>query len=238
MSIWQVAALAIVVCAASAMQASIGFGMGMLAAPLVALIDPLLIPGLLIMSATVVTLMVVVSERQALDLPGAGWALAGRIPGTIAGTALLLWLPESGLAVLVAVVVLFGVVCTGLGWRPPPIRRNMVAAGAASGMFATATSIGGPPMALVMQGTDGPRLRGTMSAFFLVGSVMSIAALAASGRIDGPIVIAFVLLIPATVAGYLVSRYLNRAMSTDRLRTVSIVVSCLGALILLGQQLG
>ena len=37
---------------ASALQASIGFGIGMLAAPIVALVDPGLIPGTLIMVAT------------------------------------------------------------------------------------------------------------------------------------------------------------------------------------------
>ena len=58
-------------------------------------------------------------------------------------------------------------------------------AGATSGVLGTATAIGGPPMALVWQRKSGARLRGTMSGFFLVGSVMSIAALAATGAVDG-----------------------------------------------------
>ncbi len=66
---------------AACMQASIGFGMGMLAAPIVAIVDPGLIPGTLIMLATMVTLMVVVREREDIDLAGTGWALAGRVPG-------------------------------------------------------------------------------------------------------------------------------------------------------------
>ncbi|HEX7427985.1 MAG TPA: sulfite exporter TauE/SafE family protein, partial [Mycobacterium sp.] len=62
---------------ASALQASIGFGIGLLAAPIIALVDPRLIPGTLIMIATVVTLMVVVREREEIDLHGTGWALVG-----------------------------------------------------------------------------------------------------------------------------------------------------------------
>lgn len=54
---------------ASCMQASIGFGMGMLAAPIVAIVDPGLIPGTLIMLATMVTLMVVVRNARTSTSP-------------------------------------------------------------------------------------------------------------------------------------------------------------------------
>ena len=57
-------------------------------------------------------------------------------------------------------------------------------AGATSGVLGTATSIGGPPMALVWQRSTGARLRGTMSGFFLIGSVMSIGVLALTGAVD------------------------------------------------------
>ena len=90
----------------------------MLAAPVVALVDPGLIPGTLIMVATLVTLMVVVREREDIDLHGTGWALVGRVPGTIAGALLLAMLPHRALALLLAGVVLGGVVMTSFGWIP------------------------------------------------------------------------------------------------------------------------
>jgi len=46
------AVVAVAIFAASCLQASIGFGIGMLAAPIVAIVDPALIPGTLIMVAT------------------------------------------------------------------------------------------------------------------------------------------------------------------------------------------
>ena len=103
---------------ASCLQASIGFGIGMLAAPVVALVDPALIPGTLIMLATLVTLMVVVRERTTSTCRGTGWALVGRVPGTIAGALLLAVLPERALAILIAAVVLVGVALTSFGWIP------------------------------------------------------------------------------------------------------------------------
>lgn len=166
MSVAGYAVVAVAIVLASCLQASIGFGIGMLAAPVVAIVDPRLIPGTLIMLATLVTLMVTVRERDDIDMSGTGWALAGRVPGTIAGAALLAALPERALAGLLAGVVLIGVVLTSVGWVPAARRRNVVIAGATSGLLGTATSIGGPPMALVWQRNSGARLRAPWRASF------------------------------------------------------------------------
>ncbi|WP_425004521.1 sulfite exporter TauE/SafE family protein [Mycolicibacterium sp. S3B2] len=222
---------------ASALQASIGFGMGMFAAPIVAMIEPAMIPGTLIMVATLVTLMVVVREREAIDLSGTGWALIGRVPGTVAGALLLAALPHQALVIVLAAVVLGGVVLTSSGWVPAARRRNVVLAGAASGLLGTATSIGGPPMALVWQRNSGAVLRSTMSSFFLVGSVISLIVLAFTGAVDGRTLKAFALLVPAAVLGYLLSRVLNRYLNPLRLRWLAIGVSATGAVVLIGREL-
>ena len=237
MSLTAYAIVAVAIMLASCMQASIGFGMGMLAAPIVAIVDPKLIPGTLIMLATIVTLLVVLREHQQIDLAGTGWALAGRVPGTIAGALLLAALPGNALALMLAGVVLAGVVLTSIGWMPAPHRRNLVLAGATSGVLGTATSIGGPPMALVWQNTTGARLRGTMSGFFLVGSVLSIAVLAVTGAVDHQTFTWFALLIPAVVAGYVLSRLVNRLLDRQRQRWLAIVISTAGAVVLIARQL-
>lgn len=141
------AAIAGVIFLAACLQASTGFGMGMLAAPVVAMVDPTLLPATLILPALLVTILVTVRERQHLDLRGTGWALVGRIPGSILGACLVALLSKEGLAWVVVVVVLSGLVLAVRGWAPKPVRLNLIAAGAASGIMGTATSIGGPPMA-------------------------------------------------------------------------------------------
>lgn len=236
MSVTGFVVVALAVVLASCLQASIGFGMGMLAAPVVALIDPALVPGTLIMFATLVTLMVTVVEREHVDLRGTGWAMAGRVPGTVVGALLVASLPERGLALLLAGVVLLGVVLATFGWAPQPHRPNLLAAGAASGLFGTATSIGGPPMALVWQRSTGAVLRGTMSGFFLVGSVFSLAMLAATGSVGPYTLTTFAVLAPAPIVGYGLSRLVNRHLNPRRLRWTAIVVSALGAVLLVGQQ--
>lgn len=238
MSVGAYAVVAAAILMASCLQASIGFGMGMLAAPVVALVDPGLIPGTLIMLATMVTLLVVIRERTAIDLSGAGWALLGRVPGTVAGALLLTALPERALALTIAAVVLGGTVLTGSGWVPLPRRRTLVLAGATSGLLGTATSIGGPPMALVWQRHSGPELRGTMAGFFLVGSLMSMAVLTITGSIGADTVRWFALLAPASLAGYVVSRWANRLLTPRRQRWTAIAISGLGAALLIVQHVG
>jgi uncharacterized membrane protein YfcA len=104
-------------------------------------------------------------------------------------------------------------------------------------VLGTATAIGGPPMALVWQRSEGARLRSTMSGFFLVGSVMSIIALAATGAVTGHTMAMFAILIPAAVAGYVLSRGLNRVLDPKRLRWLAIGVSGAGAVVLIGREL-
>ncbi|GAB7036859.1 MULTISPECIES: sulfite exporter TauE/SafE family protein [Catenuloplanes] len=237
MSGWAYALLSVTVVLAGCLQGSIGFGMGMVAAPVVAIVDPTLLPGMLIMLAAVLTLIVTIRERDSINLAGAGWALAGRVPGTAAGVALVALLPRTWLSLLLGAVIIFGVVSAIGGWSPEPTRRTTALAGAASGMLGTATSIGGPPMALVWQRSTGAGLRGTMSTFFLAGSLMSLAGLLAAGQI-GPATLRTTLwFLPATLAGYLLSRYVNRFMSRARLRATAIVTSLAGATALIVNQL-
>jgi uncharacterized membrane protein YfcA len=231
------AVIAGIIFLAACLQASSGFGMGMLAAPVIAIIDPALLPATLILLALLVTVMVTVTERQSLDLRGTGWALAGRLPGSIVGAWLVAVSSKEGLAWVVVAVVLTGLVLAGRGWAPRPRRVNLIAAGAASGIMGTATSIGGPPMALVWQGHEGPRLRGTMSAFFMVGSIISMTMLWLAGAVTPHMLVLALWMVPAVVAGYAASRYVNRFLNPRRLKALALGASALGSVLLILQLL-
>ena len=200
-------------------------------------VDPALLPATIIILALPVTMLVTARERAHLDIRGAGWALAGRIPGSLVGALLVVILPGDGLAWLVAIAVLTGVMLAFNGWAPAPRRGHLIAAGAASGIMGTATSIGGAPMALIWQGQQGPRLRGTMSAFFMVGSAVSVAALALAGQISLEMLTMTAWLAPAAVAGFVLSRYTNRFMNASKLRLAALGVSGFGAALLVGRLL-
>ncbi|WMY77927.1 sulfite exporter TauE/SafE family protein [Citricoccus sp. I39-566] len=223
------ALIAAVVFVGSALQGSIGFGAGMVAAPVIALVEPELLPALVVMFACLLALMVTLRERAHLDLGGAAWALAGRLPGSALGALLVLVLPVTALSWVVVASVVVGVGSAFLGWRPAPTRTALVTAGALSGIMGTSTSIGGAPMAIVWQGQEPARLRGTMSAFFLVGSITSVLLLAAVGSVTWNAVQVVLWLIPAVAAGFLLSRRLNRWLDAERLRLAGLVLALGGA---------
>lgn len=229
------AAIALAILVASCLQASIGFGLGLFAAPIIALVEPRVLPGVIVLLATVVTIIVAVRERASVDLRSAGWALVGRLPGTVGGALLVAALPATGLALVVAGTVLLAVTSSFLGWRPRPTRGTLVVAGATSGLMGTATAIGGPPMALVWQGSQGPVLRATMSTFFLVGSIMSLVALVAVGAIDGRTLRLALALAPAMLLGYVLSRWVNRRLNQTRLRVAALAMSAAGAVVIVAQ---
>ncbi|MFB8369763.1 sulfite exporter TauE/SafE family protein [Pseudarthrobacter sp. NPDC055928] len=237
MNYFEFGIIAAALCAAACLQGSVGFGMGMIAAPVVAVINPSLLPALVVLLAALLTLVVTIREREHLDLRGASWALVGRIPGSIFGAWLVVVLPGTALVWLVAIAVLVGLAAALNGWAPLPVKRNLIVAGAASGVLGTTTSIGGTPMAIIWQRSVGAELRGTMSAFFLVGSCMSIVALAVAGAINKEALQLSLVMLPAVAGGYVLSRYVNRILSPRRTRAVAFAASSLGLTLLVTQQL-
>ncbi|WP_250290216.1 sulfite exporter TauE/SafE family protein [Streptomyces atroolivaceus] len=217
-------------------QVSIGFGLGMIAAPVFSLVDPALAPVAVLLLAGGVTATVLLRERGRADLRGCGWALAGRVPGVLAGTVLVVALPSRYLSLFIAGVVLVGVAVSMAGYVPQQRRATVVLAGMASGLMGTATSVGGPPMALVWQRLRGPELRATMSAFFLAGSLMSLTALTAAGTVGAHALWGAVLLTPAAVAGVLLSRPLTRRLNVRRTRVAATALAVAGASVLVVQQ--
>ncbi|WP_330844842.1 sulfite exporter TauE/SafE family protein [Actinophytocola sp.] len=225
-----------VVLVGALLQVAVGFGLGLLAAPVLAFVEPSLVPVVLLVLAFGVTAAVLVLDGTHLDLRGTGWALVGRVPGTVVGAALVAVLPAKALALLVVLVVVVGVVASLRGFAPRPTRPAVVVAGAVSGLMGTATSIGGPPMAMVWQRFAGPRLRSTMSAFFLVGSVMSFAALALSGSVDPHDLRYAVFLAPAAALGVVLARPVGRRLDIRRTRIIAMALALTGAAVLSVRQ--
>lgn len=221
----------------SVLQGSVGFGFGTFAAPLLAIVDRELVPGPMLFLALILTTLIAVREREDFDLGGVKWALAGRLPGTALGAAAVAVLPQRGLTIVFGITVLLSVGVSVVGWRVSATPPNLVVAGMASGIMGTATSIGGPPIALVYQDAPGARLRSTLSGFFVVGAGLSLLGLALSGSFGGDEMRASLLLVPPMVVGYVLSRAAGRVLDRGRTRTAVLVMSAGSALFLLADEL-
>ena len=123
--------------------------MGLLASPILILIDPRFVPGPILLSTTVLTVLLVYRERTAIDFHGIQWAMVGRLVGTVLASAILLVVSAEQLVLLIGVFILSAVGMSLSGFRFDPIRPVLVVAGMLSGLLGTVASVGGPPMALV-----------------------------------------------------------------------------------------
>lgn len=212
-------------------QGSVGFGLNLLAAPILVLIDPRLVPGPAIASAFVLTVLVALRDRAGLDRRGVAWALVGRVPGTILGGAVVASLSARWFSVALATAVLTGVAFSLAGWHPRQTPSWLMGAGALSGLMGTVSSVGGPPMAFVYQRAPGPTIRASLSAFFVVGSALSVVSLAAVGRFGGVEAKASLALVPALVAGFALSHSTARFLDGGHTRRAVLTVSAASAVI-------
>jgi uncharacterized membrane protein YfcA len=180
--------------------------MGILASPILALIDPRLVPAPVLLSTLVLTSLLTIRDRHAIDFGGLRWAVTGRVMGTFVAATVLVSLPEDQMVFLFGGLVLLGVGMSVSGLRVLPFRSSLLIAGALSGLMGTVASIGGPPMALLYQDARGDRLRGTMSGFFWIGTIVSLVALRLIGRFGAEEISLALVMLPGVLIGFFVSR--------------------------------
>ena len=226
-----------VVMAGAILQGSVGFGLGMLAAPLLVLIDPSLVPAPLLLAALALTLLVAFSERASIDLKGVGWALVGRVPGTFIGAATLAVASQDATTVLVGIIVFVAIGLIGSGVNLSRTPRVLFFAGTLSGFMGTTTSIGGPPIAALYHNAPGAEMRGTMASFFVVGLIVSLSALAFVGRFGLDEIYAGAFLLPGVLAGFAVSRRIAPILDRGYTRAAVLTVSALAGLSIIVQVL-
>lgn len=78
-----VAALAVAI--GGLVQSGVGLGLGIIAPPVVTLLDPALMPGSMLVAGALLPALILAREAGITDWPGVSWALAGRLAGTAAG---------------------------------------------------------------------------------------------------------------------------------------------------------
>jgi uncharacterized membrane protein YfcA len=232
-----VAFVVLVVAVGSCVQASVGFGAGLIAAPLLSLVDTDLVPGPLILAIVPLTLLVARRERDGLDFWGLRWVLVGRVPGTIAGAVVVATLPERLLVLVLATLVLLAVVLSVGGWQLGQSRPTLLAAGATSGLMGTATSIGGPPVALVYQRRTGPELRATLAGYFVVSSALSIVSLTAVGEFGVHDLRLAAVLLPGVLVGFVLSRAAARFLDRGYTRAAVLGGATAASIVLILQEL-
>lgn len=229
--------LAATLVVAAGVQGLVGLGLGLVSAPVVALVAPQLMPQLLLWLAMMMPLVTLLREHHDIDWRGLGWSLPSRVPGTAIGVALVASMSAAALGLLVGMMVLLSVLLTVRAVVVPVNRRTLVTAGFVSGITGTTTSIGGPPMALLYQHRGPSQIRSTLAVYFIGGAALSLTGLALAGALQLSTFLLAVSLVPALVVGFGISRLLVRRVHPDHIRTGVLWVCGLSAVVVLVRSL-
>jgi uncharacterized protein len=234
-----VPAVALIVAAGAALQASVGIGFGVLAAPLLIILAPELVPGPILFLSALLSALTMTRELRSVDVRELSLAVIGRIAGTVAAGAVIALLPLSVFSTVFALMILAAVGLSLTHWRLLPSPRNLIAAGLLSGFMGTITSVGSPPIGLVYQNMPGPKVRATIGAFFMLGAAFSVFTLGVVGRFSAAQAASCVWLIPPVLVGFLVSKRFLKLVDRSRngVRLAVLAISASAALILLVKQL-
>jgi uncharacterized protein len=232
-----VAVLAATLVVGAAVQGLVGLGLGLVAAPVTMLLEPRLMPDLLLWLAMLLPLVTLVRDHHEIDWPGLGWSVSARVPGTVAGVWLVSAFSARTLGIAVGSMVLVSVLLTARSVVVPVNRGTLLTAGFASGVTGTATSIGGPPLALLLQHRSPQQIRSTLAVYFVLGAGLSLAGLAVSGQLERSTMVLAFLFVPCLVVGFALSRSLHQFVPRRAVRAAVLMVCAASAVVLLVRSL-
>jgi uncharacterized protein len=233
---WQVVVVVGLVAAVGAFVQAVV--LGLLTAPVAALLAPSLVPALPLWLALLISGLMLAGERAHVDWWAIGWSLPARVPGTVLGAWLVGSFTESQIGVALAVMVLVAVALSSVRNLVVPLTpANLALAGFVAGASGTATSIGGPPIALLFQRERPEVVRATLSVFFFVGVLISLSGLALAGSLDRTASLLALALAPGVIVGFLVGSVSRDRIAGDTFRRAVLVVCTVSALALLVRSL-
>ncbi|MEH6576416.1 MAG: sulfite exporter TauE/SafE family protein [Amphritea sp.] len=229
---FELLALLIVTCGIM-LQTWVGIGFGLLAAPLLYLINPAYVPGPILILGFSLSLLVVLKEHRNLRWQRIMPAIIARLPGSWCGAALLVAVPQYTLSLLFGASLLLAVLITWSACQLTTTRLSLTIGGFFSGLIGTATSVGGPPMALVYQETDRITARNELAAFFLIGTPISIIMLLLQGSIDMTSLTLSMKMLPGLFLGFWLANKLDGSINTASAKPVLLLISSASALMVL-----
>ena len=197
---------AVIILLASFVRGASGFGYALIATPLLTFIfdaKSVVVMNIILGSAT--NILVLFYMRRYIDFKRVLLINLGSVLGVPAGAYLLSRLDPSTIKLAIAVLVIPFSLILLLGYSHR-FKRDSLGCGVAGfmgGMLATSTSLGGPPVVLFLlnQGLAPERFVGTLAAFFMFTSIISIGAFASMGMITTDLLTRIAILFPALFLG-------------------------------------
>lgn len=194
----------LIIMLATVVQYGVGVGFGLLAGPLLALLNIEFVPVPVLILTFITSVSAALSEWRLVKVDQLKISVGGRIMGSILAAMLLGFMPDENSFMLMFGIVVGVMVVVSVGGIKIPF--NLVTIGVAgfiSGITATITSVGGPPMAAVYQNQKPKDARPTLQVFFAIGSFASFMVLLFVGYVKSTDFLIAACLLPGTAMGFL-----------------------------------
>lgn len=215
-------------------QGAVGFGFALVAAPILMLLQPELVPGPITFSALLLSLVMAIKERNAVLYKNIGWLLLGYLPGIVCGATMLHYLSRQTLSFIFGFLVLTAVAISLKKLSPNQNSRLItMPAGLLSGIMNITTAMGGPPIALLYQNESGPKFRSTLAIFFFTGNIISLLGLNQVGRMGMSELLAGLYLTPAIILGLLLAQPAARWLDRGKTKTAVLTIAGLSGIVVL-----
>lgn len=237
MSPQEVLAASVIVAVCVLVQALTGSGFGILAAPLLLLTVPQLVPVPLLMITVLLMAMLLLLDRHGLRHRELGPALAWSVPGAVVGMLAGPSLSGRWTAIVVGALVVGSVAAALGGWVLPQTPRAVAAAGAVGGAMGSLAATPGPPVVLVYRTSDLVRYRANLALFFMVSSSVSLLSSVLTAATSGVQVLLALELVPGAVAGALAARSLRTRVPAHVVRPLALGLSLVAGLGLVARGL-
>jgi uncharacterized protein len=230
-----------VVFVATLIRSTFGFGEGLIAVPLLALILPVEIaaPVVVLLSITIAA-VVVVQDWRKIHVRSTGWLLAPTFVGIPLGIALLRSVHQNGVKAALAILIIAFSGYSLVGKRPPELREDsrgwLLGCGFLAGVLGGAYGMNGPPLVIygAMRRWSPQHFRATLQGYFLPASLVAMAGYWLAGLWVPAVTHYYLISLPAALPAIFLGRVLNHRLRGEAfLKYVYGGLVCVGALLLI-----
>ena len=216
---------------ASFLQSITGFGLVMVAAPLLMFFyEPKLTIVIMFCLAGCGNCVQLLLIWKQVNWQRIAELFCGALVGIPLGVTVFRQLPGNGLKVAVSIVILFTLVTMEFKRkRFEETRRNTIITGMLAGVMAMTTGMAGPPLVLYFAYTTMPQnvFRATCIGYFFFSNLGSLLALWISGVPIGDAVGEFIFLLPGLAGGIALGYWAFPFMPQQLIRRVIFILLCI-----------
>jgi uncharacterized membrane protein YfcA len=227
MSVEALVVFAVVVAAGSLFQGLLGFGSALIAAPLaLVVVDKATAVPALGIAGLVLNALLLISIRGELRGRVLVSLVVSSLLGMPAGVLVLKQVPTGGLQVAAgALSIGFALLIARTSPQERTVPGATPVAGVLSGALSTSTSMGGPPVVLLLAhgGVERDQSRMTLAAFFLCSSLVSMAVFGAGGLLTPSALEFGAAALPGATVGGLVGHRISARVPQRHFRRIALV---------------